>query len=165
MKEHRRSTKENTLEPVFDGDGVQVSSGLDWRGMELPDPVPMAPPVGYKPPDDLLSMIESVIRRRDFEQELERQGFETVEEADDFEVDEDYDPRFEPTIYEEYFEAKSRRARQTALDGAGKATEPPVKRSEGNEPTVVSSDPGASKRVFGGDNSAAAEPAAAAKVK
>ena len=39
---------------------------------------------------------------------------ETAEEADDFEVDEDYDPRFEESIYEAYFEAKSKRAADVA---------------------------------------------------
>ena len=155
----------NMLEARFDSDGVQAASGLNAAGQELPDPVPMSPPVGYKPPDDLYVMIDRLIRSRDLMAALAREGYETSEEADDFEVDEEYDPRFEPTIYEEYFEAKAKRARQTSLDEAGKVTEPSVKRSEGDEPTIAGGGPGASERVSGGDNSAAAEPAAAAKVK
>lgn len=97
------------LEPLFDADGVQATSGLDEKGREIPDPVPMSPPVGYTPPTELMTLIENVVRNREFLAALAKAEAETFEEADDFEVDEDYDPRFERTIYEEYFEAKMRK--------------------------------------------------------
>lgn len=115
MKGLRQSTEpEYLLDPMYDADGVQVSSGIGKDGKEYPDPVPMSPPVGYEPPSTLEMLIESVIHRRDFMQALRNADVETPEEADDFDVDEDEDPRFPETLYEMYFEAKSKRAAQQA---------------------------------------------------
>ena len=47
---------------VFDGDGVQVSSGIGVDGKEVVDPVPMSPPVGYTPPPDLMTMIKRMVQ-------------------------------------------------------------------------------------------------------
>lgn len=111
MRERRRSTEPDFLiPPLFDDDGVQVSSAIGPDGREYPDPVPMSPPIGYEPPSTLEMLIESVIQRRDFLKAVREADFETPEEADDFDVDEDEDTRFPETVYEAYFEAKSRRA-------------------------------------------------------
>lgn len=61
---------------------------FDERGWEVPDPTPIARPVGWKEPESLQDMIARLVRG-----EISRQaaaaGAETFEEADDFDVDDD----------------------------------------------------------------------------
>lgn len=118
MKERPQSIRW-LIAPRFDESGVQISSGIGVDGLEYPDGVPMAPPIGYEAPTQLEQLIEQILRRRDFNAAAEAAGVETFDEADDFEVeDEDYDARFPETIYEAYFEAKSKRAAQRAAQPA-----------------------------------------------
>lgn len=84
-----------------DSDGVQVSSDLDKDGREVPDPTPMAPPVGMSERPSLADFVQRMIQ-----QEVSRAAaaaeMETFEEADDFDVEDDpMDPR---TPYEENFD-------------------------------------------------------------
>ncbi len=64
----------------------------DKEGREIPDPRPVALPVGYKKPPTLQQQIQQMIRAEDFRRANERQGFETEAEADDFDVGDDFDP-------------------------------------------------------------------------
>lgn len=86
-----------------DVDGVQVRSELTPDGrFELPDPTPMAPPIGYKAEPTLSDMIRSMVRREQFNLEVSRAGFETFDEAEDFDIEDDpVDPL---TPYERVFE-------------------------------------------------------------
>jgi len=89
------------IEPVFDEDGVQASSGIDFFGMEHPDSVPNSPPVGFDTGPTLADQV-----RRMVSIELSRAaadaGYETFEESDDFDIDDDpIDPR---TPYEAVFD-------------------------------------------------------------
>lgn len=114
MKERRPST-DYWVSPVFDDDGRQVQSAIGPDGKEYPDSVPLSPPVGFEAPDTLETIVARLMRSREFAAALDRAGIETPEEGDDFDVDdEDYDPRFPETIFEAYFEAKSRRQEQAA---------------------------------------------------
>lgn len=74
---------------------------LDEHGRELPDPTPIAPPVGFRRQPSLAEQIRAMVRSERLRQEAEAQGFETFEEADDFEVGDDYDPT---SPYEEVFD-------------------------------------------------------------
>lgn len=74
---------------------------LDAYGRELPDPTPMAPPVGYKKQPSLKDQIRQMVVGERLKAEAAAAGKETFEEADDFEVGDDYDPR---SPYEEVFE-------------------------------------------------------------
>lgn len=86
----------------FDDDGVQVTSAIGMDGKEYPDPVPMAPPVGYTPPPDILTMIRQVVRNEQVLRLQDEAGFDTFDEAEDFEVeDSDFDPH---TPYEAVFD-------------------------------------------------------------
>lgn len=96
------SVEEYCTKPVFDQDGVQVSAGIGPDGLEYGDPVPMAPPIGYDSPPDLMHMIRSMIRNERFMQGLDEAGVETFEEADDFELDDD--PLDPLTPYERVFD-------------------------------------------------------------
>lgn len=83
---------------------------LNERGQEIPDPTPVAPPVGFVRQKSLAEQIREMVRSERLRQEVEAQGYETFEEADDFDVDEDdplpftpyqvpeapYDPQFGP---------------------------------------------------------------------
>lgn len=60
---------------------------LNEAGQLIPDPVPMAPPIGYKPQPDMMDMIRHQVRLASME--AERAGLETEDEADDFDVDDD----------------------------------------------------------------------------
>ena len=87
--------------PTFDEDGVQVSSGIDTKGKEHPDPVPMSAPVGASQPAPLMDIIHAMVHRaiapqNDFDID------ETEEEANDFVTDDEVpDPT---TPYEKVFE-------------------------------------------------------------
>lgn len=74
---------------------------LDEHGREMPDPTPIAPPVGYNRQPSLAEQIRAMVRSERLRQEAEAQGFETFEEADDFDVGDDLDPS---SPYEEVFD-------------------------------------------------------------
>lgn len=75
---------------------------LNERGAgayEAPDPVPMAPPVGYVRHVPLHEQIRQMVRSEALRQAAIDAGAETFEEGDDFDVGDDYDPR-SPHEYE-----------------------------------------------------------------
>lgn len=96
------------LPPVFDGDGVQSSSGIGVDGKEYPDPVPMAPPIGYTAPPNIMDMIRSMVRSEELKRKLDAEGFETFEEADDFDIEDD--PLDPLTPYEKIFYPEEERS-------------------------------------------------------
>lgn len=148
--------EEYLVKPVFDADGVQVSSGIGKDGKEYPDPVPMEPPIGYNAPPDLMTMIKTMVHAEHFRRAVDEAGGETFEEADDFEIDDDpLDPN---TIYEKYFEAKAEadalkeekrvKARndviaeavakeKASLEARPKAEEPPPPKAGGPMPAAI----------------------------
>lgn len=92
---------------------------LDPRGREIPDPVPVAPPVGYKRQPSLAEQIRAMVRSEKLRDEAQAAGYETFEEADDFDVGDDYEPNspyevdFDPTPVSEL----RRRAAADVQDG------------------------------------------------
>lgn len=125
------------LAPMYDADGVQSSSGIGTDGKEYPDPVPMAPPIGYNTPPDLMQMIRSMVRSEEIRRAQDAAGVETFEEADDFDIDDD--PLDELTPYEKLFYPADERsvAAPGPRDGGPQAaaaaapSEQPVKGAEG----------------------------------
>lgn len=73
---------------------------FDDEGREIMDPLPIAPPIGYKKAPSISEQIRTMIRSERLRQEAENEGYESFEEADDFDVG-DYDPK---SPYEEEFE-------------------------------------------------------------
>jgi len=63
---------------------------LDGHGREKPNPVPLAPPVGYVKPISIADQIRQAIKQASFEAAMS--GLETEEEANDFDVGEDMEP-------------------------------------------------------------------------
>lgn len=87
--------------PTFDCDGVQATSGIRMDGKEETDPIPVAPPLGYTAPPDLMTMIRTMIQSEHLRAELAREDLESFEEADDFEIEDD--PLDALTEYEKVF--------------------------------------------------------------
>lgn len=97
---------------------------LNKFGQEVPDPVPVAPPVGYQRQPTMVELIRDMIKRQASELAAEK-GHETFEEAEDFDV-EDVDPS---SPYEEFFEPtpleELNRRRAAAIMEEEKPKDPP----------------------------------------
>lgn len=70
-------------------------------GRELPDPTPMAPPVGYVKQKSMTDIIREQVRSHHLQMAAEAAGAESFEEADDFDVGDELDPT---TPYEAVFD-------------------------------------------------------------
>lgn len=120
------------IPPVFDQDGVQASSGIGVDGKEYGDPVPMAPPVGFTAPPDLMSMIRRMVQAEDIRKAQDAAGFETFEEADDFDIEDD--PLDALTPYEKIFYPPEEV--KPAVNGAPPASPPSVDQAAPQAPKV-----------------------------
>lgn len=79
----------------------QQDMNHDKYGREIPDPVPMAPPVGYTPPFSMVAHLKEIVRR-ELSEVAASQELETYEDADDFDIEDDpIDPH---TPYEAVFD-------------------------------------------------------------
>lgn len=75
---------------------------LNKDGHEVPNPVPVAPPVGFVRAPSMVDHLRQMVRSELLRREVMAQGMETFEEADDFELDDDpVDPH---TPYEAVFD-------------------------------------------------------------
>lgn len=97
------------------------------KGEELPNPVPVAPPIGYKKQPSMVEMIRNMVRSEQLRHAAEKSGHESFEDADDFDVGDDIDPKapyeaeFEPTPVDELRRRASEAERTPPVGGA-----PPV---------------------------------------
>ena len=94
--EYRSLDKNNRMTP--EGEVVPVH---DEMGRELPDPVPVAPPVGWHKQPSMFDQIREMVRGEHVRMWAEAQGAETFEEAQDFDVE---DEMFPTSEYEGEFE-------------------------------------------------------------
>lgn len=80
---------------------------MDDQGREVPDPIPLEPPVGYFRQPSLAEQIREMVRSEKLRLEAEAAGYESFEEADDFDVEDDdsFDPS---TPYENDFDPSAR---------------------------------------------------------
>lgn len=80
----------------------------DYRGRELLDSTPMAPPVGYKKQPSMVEIIRNMVRSERLKSEAEAAGKESFEDADNFEVADDegelprstFENEFDPPVKE-----------------------------------------------------------------
>lgn len=101
-----------------------MANYLTPEGGERPDPVPIAPPVGYKRQPSLVDNIRAMIREHAVAVALAGQEAESFEEADDFDVQDDYDPHspwegeFEPVadINRDILDPNSPRAKKPVAE-------------------------------------------------
>lgn len=76
-----------------DGSNNQYAK-LYKDGCEVPDPRPIAIPVGFKSPESIAQTVARLVKNIDIQRELRRQGRETFEEANDFDIPgEELDPK------------------------------------------------------------------------
>lgn len=88
--------EEFCTKPSFDQDGVQATAGIGRDGKEYGDPTPLAPPVGFDSPPDLMTLIRTMVRSEEFNRRAAEEDFDTFEEAGDFDVDDDPFPPLTP---------------------------------------------------------------------
>lgn len=101
-----RKDLSNDMPDKFPGIGLDRGDiFLDEFGREIPDPTPMAPPVGYSRAPTMVEIIRQQIQGERLKAEAAAMGKESWEEADDFDVGDDYDPsspweeQFDPVGY------------------------------------------------------------------
>lgn len=90
------------------GEMLNVSSGMNALGQEIPDPVPMEIPVGMHQGATLADTVRRMVQNQLLAVAAEAEGFETFEEADDFELEDD--PADPHTPYEAVFDPKPKPA-------------------------------------------------------
>lgn len=119
-------------------DPVDYQEKLEGRrqtldGKELPDPVPMAPPVGYKRQPSMVEHIRSMVRSERLRMEAEAAGMESFEDADDFDVPDDPEPASRYEVPDDLEPPASLRQKQAdaKAKAAEEAAEPP---SDGGNP-------------------------------
>lgn len=69
-----------------------IAAHIDSLGREVGNPVPIAPPLGYKKQPSLSDQIRDMVRSEHLRQAAENAGMETFDEAEDFDVGDDVDP-------------------------------------------------------------------------
>lgn len=84
--------------PTFNAKGKPLND----LGQEMPDPLPLEPPVGYQPRESLTEQIRRMVRSERLAVLAEEDGRETFEESDDFDIPDD--PVDPSTPYEADFD-------------------------------------------------------------
>lgn len=99
MKEEEKKFSDDILAAHMRG-----VSGYNERGEEVPDPRPVALPVGFTRPKSLQETMQNLLRNEEFRRAVEATGSESFEEADDFEMDDDSDDITRGSPYEQDFD-------------------------------------------------------------
>ena len=107
-----------------------LAKGLTEEGL-IPDPVPMAPPIGYKKQPSMVEVVRSMVRSERLALEAELAGYETFEESEDFDVDDDDMPR-SPHEFEE--DQPSIAEMRAAVAEARKSNKKPKEGGDGGQP-------------------------------
>lgn len=86
---------------------------------EMPDPTPVAPPIGYKRQPSMVDHIREMVRR-ELSARAEEAGLETFEESDDFDVPDDMEPASAYEMAPDYEPVGSFRARKEVEEAEAK---------------------------------------------
>lgn len=78
---------------IEDPETGEITQVQNSSGQEIPDPTPIAPPIGYKRQPSIFEQMRQMVLSDRLAAEASAAGAETFEEADDFDVGEDIDPR------------------------------------------------------------------------
>lgn len=78
---------------IEDPETGEITQVQNSSGQEIPDPTPIAPPLGYKRQPSIFEQMRQMVLSDRLAAEAAAAGAETFEEADDFEVGDDVDPR------------------------------------------------------------------------
>ena len=102
-----------------------LERGLDEHGRLIPDPVPIAPPVGYRKQPSMVEIVRDMVRGEKLRQAALESGHETFEESEDFDIGEDgedllsgYENDFDPPLSEIAREVEAERARSKPAEAA-----------------------------------------------
>lgn len=106
--------------------------GYNKAGEEIPDPRPMALPVGFTRPKPLTDTIRDLIRNEEFRRALDRHEMETFEEADDF-TEDDEDLVTKGTPYEQDFDPEGVITREQEIKNGFVEEIPAEKRERSRE--------------------------------
>jgi len=125
---------------------------LDKRGREIPDPTPMAPPIGYKKQPTIAERIRSMVQSEMLQRDLAAAGAETFDEANDFD-----EPGEGPTsIYE--FDEDAELEQHLAVQAAKTAPPEPLTTPKASPPNKKTSAPkGADNAAGAADSDGGAE--------
>lgn len=109
-----------------------IRKGLDPRGQVVPDPVPIAPPIGYKKQPSMVEIVRDMVRSERLAQAAREAGHETFDESEDFDVGDE--PELMRSPWENQFDpelSELLRAGQEVLDKKAaevESSEVPLKR-------------------------------------
>lgn len=108
---------------------------LNARRQEMPDPTPMAPPIGYKKQESMSELVRKMVRSA-LQEHAAQTGHESFEEADDFDIDDD--PMDPQSAYEADFEG----------DAAAALRDPdPLQRTYGSVDEFLRANPAIASRI------------------
>lgn len=120
------------------------SRGLNDRGQLIPDPTPIAPPIGYKRQPTMVEMVRQMVQSENLAREARAAGVETFEESEDFDVGDDgedlrsgFENDFDPDL------AEVREAVEEARTGNAPVSSPenPVQVGVGGPPEAPPAQP------------------------
>lgn len=121
----------------------------DAAGYEMPDPTPVAPPVGYVQSPTIREQMRAMIAEH--AHQVEMAGFESEEEANDFDVGDDFEPSSEAELDYAAAEAHATIAKRDA-DAKRRSKAPtrePVAPDQGATPVSDPAQPGGSSGPSG----------------
>lgn len=85
-------TNEKLTHGLLDASSVGLDAGdtlLDEHGREIPDPVPMAPPVGYTRQPSLVELVRDMVRSEHLRRAAEADDKDDFETFDNFDIPDD----------------------------------------------------------------------------
>lgn len=126
--------------PEYPSPGLDAGEvHLDDYGREIPDPVPLAPPVGYKRQPSLVELVRDMVRGEHLRQAAMAEDKDTFEEYDNFEIPDDPSPPNTP--YENDFDPPVKELVREG-DKALRAKRPPSSTPQPEGAEAPSGDPG-----------------------
>lgn len=110
---------------------------INSKGEEVPNPTPVAPPVGFVKAPSMVDHLRAMVRSELLRREVVAAGVESFDEADDFEIADD--PLDPSTPYEAVFDPEApANPERTPLEGGAPDAVPPTP-----APAVVTAPPAA----------------------
>lgn len=79
-----------------------TKKGLNPDGTPILDPVPLAPPIGYKKQPSMIEIVRDMVRSERLAREAAAAGHESFEEAEDFDIEDD--PEYARSQWENEFD-------------------------------------------------------------
>lgn len=113
-----------------------ASRGIDETGRQVPDPTPMAPPIGFNRQPSMVETVRAMVQSEALRAAAEAGGAETFEESEDFDIEGEeqlrspWENEFDPPLSEILAAGEQALREKHAAEAAGEAGAP-VKGAEG----------------------------------